>query len=51
MTAPHVQLLGAPRLRSRTMKADPGPETLSALEKLFGASHVKLIRTTTEKTD
>ncbi len=27
---------GAPRLRSRTMRADPGPETLESLEKLFG---------------
>jgi DNA polymerase-3 subunit alpha len=43
--------LGSPRLRSRSMKADPGPETLKALEKLFGASHVKLIRTLSEKTD
>ena len=43
--------LGAPRLRSRTLRADPGPETLRALEKLFGASHVRLKRTTSEKTD
>jgi DNA polymerase-3 subunit alpha len=42
---------GAPRLRSRTMRADPGPETLRALEKLFGRSHVRLIRTTAGKTD
>jgi len=37
--------LGAPRLRSKSVKADPGPDTLKALEKLFGASHVRLIRT------
>ena len=43
--------LGAPRLRSRTMRADPGPDTLKALEKLFGTSHVRLIRTISEKTD
>jgi DNA polymerase-3 subunit alpha len=43
--------LGAPRLRSRSMKADPSIETLKALEKLFGASHVKLVRTLAEKTD
>jgi DNA polymerase-3 subunit alpha len=43
--------LGAPRLRSRTLKTDPGPETLKALEKLFGASHVKLIRTVSDQTD
>ena len=43
--------LGAPRLRSRTMRADPGPDTLKALEKLFGTSHVRLIRTTSDKTD
>jgi DNA polymerase-3 subunit alpha len=41
--------LGAPRLRSRTMRADPGPETLEALEKLFGASHVRLTRTGSEE--
>ena len=33
------------------MKADPGPETLAALEKLFGASHVKLIRTAADNAD
>ncbi len=43
--------LGAPRLRSRSMKADPGPDTLKALEKLFGASHVRLVRTVSEKSD
>jgi DNA polymerase-3 subunit alpha len=43
--------LGDPRLRSKTLKADPGPETLGALEKLFGASHVRLVRTISEKTN
>jgi DNA polymerase-3 subunit alpha len=43
--------LGCPRLRSKTVKADPGPETLKELEKLFGAAHVRLIRTISEKTD
>jgi DNA polymerase-3 subunit alpha len=40
--------LGAPRLRSRTFRVDPGPETLRELEKLFGPSHVRLIRTVTD---
>jgi DNA polymerase-3 subunit alpha len=40
--------LGAPRLRSRTLRVDPGPETLSELEKLFGPSHVRLVRTLTD---
>jgi DNA polymerase-3 subunit alpha len=43
--------LGDPRLRSKTLKADPGHETLEALEKLFGASHVRLVRTISEKTN
>jgi len=43
--------LGAPRLRSRSMRADPGKETLKALEKLFGTSHVRLVRTISEITD
>ena len=43
--------LGTPRLRSRSLKADPCPETLQALEKLFGPSHVRLKRTTSEKSD
>jgi len=43
--------LGSPRLRSRTIKADPGLETLNALEKLFGRSHVRLIRALSEKQD
>ncbi len=38
--------LGAPRLRSRSLRVDPGPDTLRELEKLFGAGHVRLIRTT-----
>jgi DNA polymerase-3 subunit alpha len=38
---------GAPRLRSRTLRVDPGPETLRELEKLFGPSHVRLVRTVT----
>jgi DNA polymerase-3 subunit alpha len=40
--------LGAPRLRSRTLRVDPGPETLAELEKLFGPSHVRLVRTLTD---
>jgi DNA polymerase-3 subunit alpha len=43
--------LGSPRLRSRTLKADPGPETLEALAKVFGPSRVRLIRTGSEKQD
>jgi len=41
--------MGSPRFRSRTLKADPGPGTLKALEKLFGPSHVRLVRTLSEK--
>ena len=37
--------LGAPRLRSRTLKVDPGSDTLRELEKLFGTAHVRLVRT------
>jgi DNA polymerase-3 subunit alpha len=37
--------LGAPRLRSKTLRAHPGVETLQELEKLFGPSHVRLVRT------
>ena len=37
--------LGLPRLRSRSLKVDPGPETLEELEKVFGPSHVRLVRT------
>jgi DNA polymerase-3 subunit alpha len=40
--------LGAPRLRSRTLRVDPGPDTLQELEKLFGPSHVRLVRTVTD---
>jgi DNA polymerase-3 subunit alpha len=40
--------LGAPRLRSRSMKVNPGPETLRELEKLFGAGHVRLVRTVSD---
>ncbi|MFC1661572.1 DNA polymerase III subunit alpha [Gemmatimonadota bacterium] len=36
---------GTPRLRSRTLRVHPGPEALSELERLFGAGHVRLIRT------
>jgi DNA polymerase-3 subunit alpha len=43
--------LGSPRLRSRTLRADPAPETLAALEKLFGPSHVRLVRTLSERPD
>jgi len=39
---------GAPRLRSRTLRVDPGPDTLQELEKLFGPSHVRLVRTITD---
>ena len=37
--------LGAPRLRSKSLRVDPGAETLKELEKLFGPGHVRLIRT------
>ena len=40
--------LGSPRLRSRSLSVDPRPETLAALEKLFGPSHVKLVRASAE---
>ena len=40
--------LGLPRLRSRSLTVDPGPDTLQELEKLFGASHVRLVRTQTD---
>jgi DNA polymerase-3 subunit alpha len=43
--------LGDPRLRSKSLKADLGPDTMEALEKLFGASHVKLVRSISEKTE
>ncbi len=36
--------LGAPRLRSRTLRVDPGSDTLQALEEVFGPGHVRLIR-------
>jgi len=41
--------LGAPRLRSKTLRVDPGPDTLQELEKLFGPSHVRLVRTITDR--
>ena len=41
--------LGAPRLRSKTLRVDPGPDTLQELEKLFGPSHVRLVRTVTDR--
>jgi DNA polymerase-3 subunit alpha len=40
---------GSQRLRSRTLRADPGPDTLRALEKIFGPSHVRLVRALTER--
>ncbi len=40
--------LGSPRLRSRSLSVDPKPETLAALEKLFGASRVRLVRASAE---
>ncbi|MFC1574880.1 DNA polymerase III subunit alpha [Gemmatimonadota bacterium] len=40
--------LGAPRLRSKSLRVDPGPETLRELEKLFGAAHIRLVRTTAD---
>jgi DNA polymerase-3 subunit alpha len=36
---------GAPRLRSRTLRATPDAETLAALQKLFGRRNVRLVRT------
>jgi len=40
--------LGAPRLRSRSLRVDPGMETLRELEKLFGSDHVRLVRIVTD---
>jgi len=41
--------LGCQRLRSRTLRADPGPDTLRALKKIFGPSHVRLVRALIER--
>jgi DNA polymerase-3 subunit alpha len=35
----------APRLRSRTLRVDPGAEALAELQKLFGRANVRLVRT------
>ncbi|HSH74570.1 MAG TPA: DNA polymerase III subunit alpha, partial [Longimicrobiales bacterium] len=35
----------APRLRSRSLRVAPGPDTLGALQKLFGRGNVRLVRT------
>jgi len=40
---------GAPRLRSKSLRVDPGNETLKELEKLFGPTHVRLVRSTTDR--
>ena len=40
--------LGAPRLRSRSLRVDPAGETLQELEELFGPGHVRLVRTVQE---
>jgi len=34
----------APILRSRTLKADPSPETMEALQEMFGKARVRLVR-------
>jgi DNA polymerase-3 subunit alpha len=39
----------APRFRSRTLKVRPDPETLHALQKLFGRGNVRLVRAYTSK--
>ncbi len=49
-TAPVELLLGsdngipAPVLRSRTLKADPSPDTIEALQEMFGKARVRLVR-------
>ena len=37
----------APRLRSRTLRVEPDPGALGALQKLFGRANVRLVRTVT----
>ncbi len=49
-TAPVELLLGsdngvaAPILRSRTLKADPSPDTIAALQEMFGKARVRLVK-------
>jgi DNA polymerase-3 subunit alpha len=37
----------APRLRSKTLRIDPGAEAVAELQKLFGRGNVRLVRTVT----
>jgi len=39
----------APILRSRTLKADPSPETMEALQEMFGKARVRLVRVEGER--
>ncbi len=39
----------APILRSRTLKADPSPETMEALQEMFGKARVRLVRVEDER--
>ena len=41
----------APRLRSRSLRVDPGAEALTELQKLFGHANVKLVRTVTAEAE
>jgi len=41
----------APRLKSRSLRASPDAETVSALQKIFGRANVRLVRTATPRGD
>jgi DNA polymerase-3 subunit alpha len=41
----------APRLKSRTLRVDPGEAALGALQKLFGRGNVRLVRTASPDSD
>jgi DNA polymerase-3 subunit alpha len=41
----------APRLRSRTLRVDPGQEALGELQKLFGRANVRLVRAVPAEAD
>jgi len=41
----------APRLKSRSLRASPDAETVSALQRIFGRAHVRLVRTATPRGD
>jgi DNA polymerase-3 subunit alpha len=41
----------APRLKSRSLRASPDAETVSALQRIFGRANVRLVRTATPRGD